>query len=285
VIYTARFMPRRIVKLIAEHRPDVMLAVPSMYGALLTAKDADADDFASLKFCVSGGEPLPDATRRRAEDRFGIRILEGYGLTETSPITNWSTPEHHRDHAVGKALPRVHEVVVDEKNNVLPPNTEGEILIAGPNIMKGYYRLPDQTDQVFVDLMVRARHGENKTRRFFRTGDIGKIDEDGYLYITGRKKEMLIISGENVFPREIEEVLNKHESIKDSAVIGKPDDVRGEVPVAFVELNDSHELDAKALQAHCRDALAPFKIPKDIRAIDELPRSPTGKILRRRLEL
>ena len=137
--------------------------------------------------------------------------------------------------------------------------------------MAGYYKLPDETAAVFDD------------EGYFKTGDMGRIDPDGYLYITGRIKEMLIIAGENVFPREIEEVLNAHASVLDSAVVGMQDSSRGEVALAFVELNDDATFDETALRSHCRDHLAQFKVPRSIRLIEKLPRNPTGKIMRREL--
>jgi long-chain acyl-CoA synthetase len=282
VVYSARFVPRQIIKLIRKHRPVIMMAVPSMYGALLLVKDATVEDFSCVRIPISGGEPLPDATYEAFKQKFAIRLLEGYGLTETSPIACWCTPEMRKRHSVGTPLPDVSFMIVDEHDNPLPTNTEGEIFIAGPNIMEGYYHLPKQTDQVICHLLDPATGRE---KRFFRSGDIGKLDDDGFLYITGRKKEMLIIAGENVFPREIEEVLNRHESVSASAVIGKNDGMRGEVPVAFVELNEDAQFDDKALRSWCRDNLAPFKAPREIRQIDQLPRNPTGKIMRRHLKL
>ncbi len=281
IVYTARFVPRRMVELIREHQPHVFVAVPSMYGALATVKSAKPEDFKEMLFAVSGGEPLPQSVFDRCQEQLGITIREGYGLTETSPCTHWSTPQHHRQHSVGKSLPHVQTFIVDDQNKVLGPDEEGEILLAGPNIMMGYFNLPELTAEVMIDLDVPGRG----TVRCFRTGDIGKVDADGYLYITGRKKEMLIIGGENVFPREIEEVLNRHPSVHDSAVVGRPDDMRGEVPIAFVEVREGAEFDADALRQHCRDTIAPFKVPREVRQIDELPRSATGKILRRKLEV
>lgn len=283
VVYTARFVPKRIVELIREHRPDIVMAVPSMYGALLSVKDAGPADFASIRFAISGGEPLPAAVFDACLERFSLRLLEGYGLTETSPATNWCTPTKFKRTSVGTPLPGVTEIVVDEKDRPLPPNREGEILIAGPIIMKGYYKLPEQTKAVMVEIPPDPRTGFPGFRGF-RTGDYGRIDEEGFLYITGRKKEMLIIGGENVFPREIEEVLNKHPSVRDSAVIGKRDDLRGEVPVAFVEIEEGAAFDEGALRAWCRDALAGYKVPREIHQVQQLPRSPTGKILRRHLK-
>jgi long-chain acyl-CoA synthetase len=281
VIYTARFVPRKLIELMSKHKPNVFIAVPSMYGALLSVKSAKPEDFASLEFAVSGAEPLPQSVFDAYQEKFNCHLLEGYGLTETAPVTNWSTPQQNKLHAVGKALPGVTNLIVDEQNKVLGANEEGEILIAGPNVMDGYWHLPDKTQEVFIEIDVP---GKGKTK-CFRTGDIGKLDEEGYLYITGRKKEMLIVGGENVFPREIEEVLNMHPSVKASAVVGKQDDMRGEVPIAFVEIEEDAEFDATELRNFVRDKIAQYKVPREIRQIDELPRNPTGKILRRELKV
>ena len=282
VIYTARFVPRKIVSLIEEHRPDIFIAVPSMYGALLSVKQSGPESFQSIRLAVSGAEPLPDATYEAFQERFNLKLLEGYGLTETSPACNWSTPERHKRHSVGPALPGVGNVIVDGDSNPVGPNTEGEIILTGPNLMKGYYKLDEQTEQVITTITLP---GSSSPARAFRTGDIGKLDDDGFLYITGRLKEMLIVGGENVFPREIEEVLNNYPSVKASAVVGKQDGMRGEVPVAFVEIEEGVEFDESALRNHCREALAQFKVPKEIHVLDELPRNPTGKIMRRALRV
>jgi long-chain acyl-CoA synthetase len=281
VIYTARFVPRRIVELIRKNRPAVIVAIPSMYGALLSVKRAGPEDFASIRLAVSGGEPLPESTADQCRQRFGLCLNEGYGLTETSPFANWCNPETHKPHSVGTSIPGVTVSIVDEHDRPLPPSQDGEILITGPNIMAGYYKLPEQTRQVFVDLP--HPHNGTGTSRYFRTGDIGRVDDDGHLYITGRKKEMIIIGGENVSPREIEEVLNQFPTVKDSAVIGKTDPLRGELPIAFVEINDGESFDETALRSWCRDRLAGYKVPREIRLIDALPRNATGKIMRRNL--
>lgn len=282
VIYTAKFVPRRLIELMAKHKPKLFIGVPSMLNALLSVKKATAEDWASLRYVISGGEPLPDAVFQGYKDKLGVEILEGYGLTETSPVTHWATPKNNKLHSVGRSLPRVQHFIVDDHSNVLGPNQEGEILISGPSVMKGYYQLPELTDQVIIDLDAPGVPGTGKVR-CFRTGDIGKFDDDGYLFITGRKKEMLIIGGENVFPREIEEVLNRHPSVHASAVVGRPDDSRGEVAIAFVELEEDAEFDAAALRQHCRDGMASFKVPKEVRHLEKLPRNPTGKIIRREL--
>lgn len=272
VIYMARFAPKRMLDMFREHRPTALLAIPSMYNALLSAKSAQPDDFKSFRFLVSGGEPLPEAVSRGMEERFGVRINEAYGLTETSPATNMCRLEEYKSRSVGKAMPQVEQRIVGPEENVLGPNEDGEVRIKGPNVMKGYYKLPEETAAAF------------DSNGFFRTGDMGRFDDDGHLYITGRFKEMLIIGGENVFPREIEEVLNQHPSVFESAVIGIMDESRGEVPIAYVELAEDAVFNETELRSFCREHLAQFKVPRDIRVIDKLPRNPTGKILRRDLK-
>jgi long-chain acyl-CoA synthetase len=280
VIYSARFQPRKIVELMREHQPDIFVGIPSMYGALLSVKSAGPEDFASLSVAIAGGEPLPDAVFEQFYERFGVRILEGYGLTETSPITHWSTQERNRRHSVGRPVPRLRQFVVDEHDRVLGVNEEGEILLSGPNVMQGYYNLPAETDQALAWL---TPPGESQAVRCLRTGDMGRIDEEGFLYITGRKKEMLIIGGENVFPREIEEVLNHHSAVHASAVIGQHDSMRGEVPVAFIEAEEGQTANEAELRSYCREHLAGYKVPRRIHVVEALPRGATGKILRRKL--
>lgn len=280
VVYTARFVPGKVVGLIREHRPTVFMAVPSMYGALLSAKSAKPENFTSIRLPVSGGEPLPEEVYNQIRDRFGIRLLEGYGLTETSPATNWSTPEFATRYSVGTPLPGVRNLIVDDHDKPLPVGKDGHILIAGPVVMKGYHNLPQLDKDVFVYLTDPM---DGQTKRFFRTGDIGKVDELGRLFITGRHKEMMIIGGENVFPREIEEVLIQHPDVRTAAVVGKPDTSRGEVPVAFIEIEDGCEFNETAIRAHCKEHLASFKVPRKIICKNELPKNPTGKIQRKEL--
>jgi len=271
VVYTARFVPRKLIDLAVEHRPTAFVAIPSMFNALRLVKSAPADAFSSLRYAVSGGEPLPDAVARGFREKFGIVIDEGYGLTETGPVANWCRPEEHRDHSVGRPLTGVEERIVAPDGSLCPPGVDGEVRIRGANVMKGYFQRPEETAAAFDE------------EGFLRTGDMGRFDEDGFLYITGRIKEMLIIGGENVFPREIEEVLASHPSVKDAAVIGMPDESRGEVALAFVELVEDAAFDERALRSHCRSRLAGFKVPREIRRVAELPRNPVGKVMRRKL--
>jgi len=268
-VYTARFVPAKLLELARTRKPTVFVAIPSMYNALLAARHATPEDFASLRYVVSGGEPLPEKVAAGFLERFGKRINEGYGLTETSPVTNWCLPHEYRPRSVGRPLPGIEQRIVGPSGELLGPGQDGEVRIKGPNVMKGYYNLPELTASVMDE------------SGFFCTGDMGRFDDDGHLMITGRIKEMLIISGENVFPREIEEAVNHHPSIKDSAVVGFADPARGEVPICFVELNEGVEWDEPAVRAFVRERLPPFKVPRDFRVMDALPRNPTGKIQRR----
>jgi long-chain acyl-CoA synthetase len=272
-VYSARFVPQQIIRLCREHRPTLFVGIPSMYNALLSVKQAKPDDFASIRYLVSGGEALPEDVLDRFRERFGATICEGYGLTETAPVTNWCRPHEWRRRSVGKPLPGVEELIIDPATGQpLPPGRDGEVVIRGPMRMLGYYNLPEETAKA-ID-----RAG------WLHTGDMGRFSEDGHLSITGRIKEMLIVGGENVFPREIEEVVNRHPSVKDSGVVGLADPMRGEVPIAFVELEEGAEFDEKAILAICREQLAGYKVPRDIRVLEALPRNPTGKILRRELQ-
>lgn len=273
VVYTARFMPSKLVRLIKEHRGTVFIAVASMYGAMLSLKEAHAEDFASLRYIISGGEPLSQAVAAEWKKRFNITLNEGYGLTETSPVTNVCMPWHYKPASVGPPLPDVIERIVDINTAAtLGVGREGEVQIKGPNVMRGYFKLPSESAAAFTP------------DGFFRTGDIGKLDEDGHLYITGRLKEMMIIGGENVFPREIEEVLNAHPSVAMSGVIGVRDPMRGELPMAFVELKEGASFDERELLAWCRKSLAGYKVPTSIKRLEALPKGATGKVQRRELK-
>jgi long-chain acyl-CoA synthetase len=270
-VYTARFMPKRIVDLAVRHRPTALVAIPSMYNALRMVKDAPKDAFGALRFAVSGGEPLPQSVSDGFFGAFGVRIAEGYGLTETSPVVSWCLPHEYRWKSVGRPLGGVEFMIADAEGRPVPQGQDGEVRIKGPNVMKGYFNLPNETAAAF------------DAEGWFRTGDQGRLDADGHLSITGRIKEMLIIAGENVFPREIEEVLNHHPAIKESAVIGMADGSRGEVPLAFVELHEGAAFDEHDVRAWCRDRLPAYKVPREFRVLATMPRNPTGKVMRRAL--
>lgn len=271
VLYIARFNPRKVLELLRMHHPTILIAIPSMYNALLNTKSSTAEDFQSIRLAGSGGEPLPVAVYEGFNTRFNLPICEGYGLTETSPVTHWRLPNEDKYGSVGKPVKGLQQKIVGEDENELAQCVDGEIRMKGPNIMKGYFNMVDETTKVFDE------------QGYFKSGDMGHIDEDGFLYITGRIKEMLIIAGENVFPREIEEALTDHQDVLAAAVVGRMDDSRGEVAVAFIELKEDAAFDEHQLRAWCRERIAPFKVPKTITVLPELPRNPTGKIVRREL--
>jgi len=201
-----------------------------------------------------------------------VKIYEGYGLTETSPVVALNIPGDYRDGTVGRAVPGAEIRIVDEAANPLPTGEIGEIWLRGPMVMKGYHNLPEET--------ATALNGDG----FFKTGDLGKLDPDGFLSITGRKKEMISIAGEKAYPREIEEALSRHPGVMEAAVLGKKDPARGEVIVAFVIPREGVELKPETLRDFCRgQGLAQWKIPREIIITAELPRSPTGKVLKRTL--
>ena len=201
---------------------------------------------------------------------FGVTLYEGYGLTETSPVISLNTPQAHQPGSVGKPLPGVEVKIIADDGGVQPAGEDGEIWLRGPMIMQGYYHLPKETAEAMT------------TDRFFKTGDYGKINSDGYLHITGRKKELIIVAGEKAVPREIEEVLVSHPDVAEAAVLGKKDPSRGEVVAAFVIAKEGTSPSAESLREHCREkGLPQWKIPREIKLVPDLPRSPTGKVLKR----
>lgn len=270
--YLPRFSPVAAVSTIAEKNVTILIAIPSMYGALAKMKNADREALASLYLAMSGGEPLSPVIIEAFHTRFGIDIMEGYGLTETSPVVAVNMPWAHRAGSVGRALPGIEVSTVDEAGRPLPAGEVGELIIRGHCVMRSYHNKPDLTANVIKD---GALH----------TGDVGRVDSDGFIHITGRAKEMMIVGGENVFPIEIESALCSHPAVAEAAVVGMSDDVRGEVPLAFVILNEQAEVGEKELRGFCREKLAGFKVPREIRIEQDLPRGPTGKILKRELKI
>lgn len=266
-----RFHPLAAIKTIAEKQVTVVMAIPSMYAAMLKTKSATRAQFASVYLAVSGGEPLPESVREGFAERFGVSLRQGYGLTETAPVVAACSATNCRDGTVGRPIRRVEVRIVDPAGKPLSGGTDGEILVRGPGVMKGYYRNESETRQV-ID-----------AEGWFRTGDIGHIDTDGFLVITGRAKEMLIIGGENVFPREIEAVLETHPAVLQVAVIGVPDPLRGECACAFVIPRKGETVTEEELRQFSRKSLAGFKVPRNIQVREDLPTGPTGKILKRKL--
>ena len=267
-----RFNPVHAVRTVTEKRASIVLAIPSMYAAMLRSKSAKADAFQSIDLAISGGEPLPESVRAAFAARFGVTLREGYGLTETSPVVAGSAKTNYRQGTVGKPIRNVQVRIVGSDGLNVPSGGDGEILVRGPNVMKGYFRKPEETRRVI------------NSEGWFSTGDIGRLDHDGFLSITGRAKDMLIIGGENVYAREIEAVFESHEGVLQAAVIGVPDELRGEVPVAFIVQREGSELSSEALRIFARERLPGFKTPRRVEIREDLPMSPTGKILKRKLK-
>ncbi len=264
-----RFQPTKVLKLIEEQRVSCFMAIPSMY-RVLAASDEEFD-VSALRFPISGGEPLPLAIAEAFENRFGVDIYEGYGQTEAAPVITLNVPGDRKLGTVGRALPNVEVAIWNESGEPLGVDTVGEVMVRGQNVMEGYHNLPEETAQTI-------------TNGWLRTGDLGKVDADGFVSITGRKKELIISAGENIYPREIEEALIRHDSVKEVAVIGVPDEVRGEVPKAFVIVEDGATLDERELRSFCKELVANYKVPKVIEIVDDLPRTPSGKVLKRMLK-
>lgn len=267
-----RFNPVHAVRTVAEKRASVLLAIPSMYAAMLRTKSAKPDAFASIYLAFSGGEPLPDSVLQGFAERFGVTLRQGYGLTETSPIVSACSPNSYREGTVGRPIRNVQVRIANSDGVTLPVGSDGEIFVSGPNVMKGYFRKPEETRKVL------------DPQGWFTTGDIGRFDSDGFLSITGRAKDMLIIGGENVYAREIEAVLELHPGVLQAAVIGIPDGLRGESAVAFVIPKEGASPTPEEIRIFTRERLAGFKVPRRVEVRADLPTGPTGKILKRKLK-
>ncbi len=265
------FKPQYILELIEKEKLTIFLGVPSMYLLLTRTPKEEKEPSSFFRLCVSGGAALPVTVANEFEKRFHLPIHEGYGLTEASPVCSVN-PIHEppKIGSIGKPLKGVKIKVVDENEKEVPVGEVGELLVNGENVMKGYLGLPEETKQTIRN-------------NWLHTGDMAKQDEEGYFYIVDRKKEMIIVAGENVYPREVEEVLYQHPDVAETAVIGIPDQLRGEVPRAFVRLKENAPENKKEILSFCREHLASYKIPKTIRFIKEFPKNATGKILKKEL--
>jgi len=266
-----RFQLAGVIKEIREQRISIMMCVASMYSAMLRLKSCTKEDWASVIYAVSGGEALPDAVYHGFRERFDRTLIQGYGLTETSPVVSLDLPWSHRMGTVGRPIPGVRVQAFDDNSAALASGQVGELWVGGPTVMQGYYNKPAETAAVM-------------SNGWFKTGDMGIVDADGYVSITGRKKELIIVGGENVYPREIESVLDQHPAVAESAVIGEMDSSRGEVVVGYVVPKDGATVTDIELREFCRDKLANYKVPRRVIVRADLPRGPTGKILKRKLK-
>ena len=270
IVLEPRFVPEQALRVMVERRVTILAAVPSMY-AVWTQLPPIELDLSPVRFGISGGAPLPVEVLHRFEARYGIPIYEGYGLTEASPVLTENPPLGLRKvGSVGTPLPMVELRVVDAGGKDVPPGEVGEIVARGPNIMQGYLNRPEATAQVLRD-------------GWLYSGDLGRQDTDGYFYIVDRKKDLIIVGGMNVYPREIEEVLAAHPAVAEVAVIGFPDVTRGEVPKAYIVLRAGATASKRELLRFVRERLATFKVPRDVEFCEYLPRTISGKILRQQL--
>ncbi len=268
----AQYSPQNLLSNIEETRATILIAIPSMYMHLLTlARARKAEMPKTLRQCVSGGAPLPLNVLTEVERVFDARIAEGYGLTEsTSAVCLNKSGEKFKPGSIGPATPGVGMKIVDDDDNDLPQGEVGEIVLQSPVIMKGYWNNPEAT-------------AESIKNGWFHTGDLGYVDEDGFFFITDRKKDLIIRGGFNISPREVEEVIFTHPKVADVVVLGVPDKREQEVVKAFVVLKEGETCDDKDILEHCRANLAPYKAPKLVEFLDTLPKSATGKTLRKEL--
>ena len=246
--------------------------VPTMYGALLHHPERDSFDTSALRICITGGASMPVEVLRGFEDAFGAKVMEGYGLSETSPVACSNHPDRERRAgSIGTPIEGVEMQVVDENDEPVAQGEVGEIVIRGHNIMKGYWQRPDATEEAM-------RGG------WFHSGDMARTDEEGYFYIVDRKKDLIIRGGYNVYPREVEEVLYEHPKIREAAVVGVPHDEWGEEIGAAVVLHQGEQLAPEEVSAYVKERIAAYKYPRLVWFIDDLPKGPTGKILKREIE-
>jgi long-chain acyl-CoA synthetase len=273
VIILPRFELRAALDAIRKYHPTIFHGVPTMYVAFNGAPRVERYGFHSLRMCMSGGAPLPAEVRQKFESLTGGKLVEGYGLTETSPVTHINPPEGSPKIAsIGLPVADTEARIMDLETGTreMPVGEIGEIVIRGPQVMKGYWNKPDETALVLRD-------------GWLYTGDIAKKDADGYFYIVDRKKDMIIAGGYNIYPREVEEVLFECPKIKEAAVAGVPDPYRGETVVAFVVMKDGSTATSEEIMAFCRERMAAYKVPRRVVFRDSLPKSGVGKYLRREL--
>jgi long-chain acyl-CoA synthetase len=271
--FIPRFDPGKALEIIERDKVTIFAGVPTMYNAMLNHPDGDTVDVSCLRLCVSGGAAMPGETLRGFEEKFGCTILEGYGLSETSPVASFNHPDRERKiGSIGTPIEGVEMKVVDGDDNDVPQGEVGEIVIRGHNVMKGYFKRDDATEEAM-------RGG------WFHTGDMATVDEDGYFFIVDRKKDMIIRGGYNVYPREVEEILYQHPAVLECAVLAVPDESLGEEVGAAVVLKEGQDADRDELQSYVKGELAAYKYPRKIWFVDELPKTATGKIVKREIEI
>ena len=271
ILLVPRFTPQDVFDMARNQHATVFAGVPTMYNFLYQSPQTSVEDFSTIRLAISGGSSLPVALLHNFEDKFKVRISEGYGLSEASPVTCFNPLDRDRKPgSIGTSIRNVENRIVNELGEDVQVGEVGELIVRGPNVMKGYYKMPEETAATIRD-------------GWLYTGDLAKIDEDGYFYIVDRKKDLVIVGGYNVYPREVEEVLFAHPGVVEAAVIGMPDANFGEAVHAYVVVKDEG-IDVEALSAYCAEHLAKYKVPRNFEFLTELPKNTTGKILRRSLK-
>ncbi|UCC75476.1 MAG: long-chain fatty acid--CoA ligase [Anaerolineales bacterium] len=266
-----RFEPDKVLQVIQRDRVTVLIGVPTMYWYLQHYPGAEKYDWSSLRLCCSGGAALPVELMQQFEERYGLPIFEGYGLSETSPVVSFNpTDNPPRPGSIGQPIYGVQVKIFDEQDQELPLGEVGEIVIRGHNVMKAYYKRPSATAEAM-------RGG------WFHTGDLGRMDEAGYLYVVGRTRDFLIRGGLNIYAREVESVLLAHPGVSEVAVVGIPDEVMGEEIKAYVVLEQEEAVDAEDLIEYARKRMAAYKYPRYIEFRTELPKDTTGRVIKRLL--
>jgi len=272
MLIAPKFSPKDIFDLAREQEATIFAGVPTMYNFLLQYANAggNPEDFKTLRLAVSGGASMPVALLYNFEKKFNVRVSEGYGLSEASPVTCFNPLDRERKPgSIGMSIVNVENKVVDELGEEVPPGQVGELIVRGPNVMKGYYKMPEESAATIRD-------------GWLYTGDLARMDDEGYFYIVDRKKDLVIVGGYNVYPREVEEVLYDHPEIIEAAVVGIPDPDFGEAVVAYAVSKNSALTEGELLD-FCSERLAKYKVPSKIEFLEELPKNTTGKILRRAL--
>jgi len=268
-----RFDPGQALTLLERDKVTVFEGVPTMFTAMLHDSAAQQTDASSLRLCVSGGAAMPAEVMKAFEEAFGCEILEGYGLSETSPVASFNHPGRERKPGtIGTPIRGVEMRVVDDDGHETPLGEPGEIVIRGENVMRGYWHRDEETAEAIRD-------------GWFHSGDVGVVDDDGYFTIVDRKKDLIIRGGMNVYPREIEEVIYEHPAVLETAVVGQPHDKLGEEVAAAVVLKPGEQVGTEEIKAFVKERVANYKYPRTVWLLDELPKGPTGKILKREIEV
>ncbi len=276
IVLVPRFDPKEILETIEKHQITVFCGVPTMYIVVINHPEVARHNLSSIRFCVSGGSTLPPDVQRRFMDLTGGVLIEGYGLSEASPVTHVNPPDPTmrtvKIGSIGLALPDTEAKIMDPETDAttLPPGELGELVVRGPQVMDGYWRMPEETANTLKG-------------GWLHTGDLAKMDEDGYVYIVDRKKDLIKYKGYSVYPREVEDVLYEHPAVKICAVVGNPDPIAGEVPKAFIVLKDGANATEEEIVGFIKEKVAPYKRVREVECRESLPMTSVGKVLRKKL--